>query len=166
MISKNGVCALFLLYLAVVSQFNSFPSFRRDASLYGLCIYCFQDFLRPPWMSFDMKVHHALAMIMSFLALLYDDVEDKYIQVFLQTEISTTFLVIRNYGIRHLLNEILFLFTFVYFRLYKIVQVILIASYPTLSVPLSLYTTALGILGLNTYWASKIGMYMYHKWKR
>lgn len=164
MISKNSVCALFLLYLAVVSQFHSF---RRDASLYGLWIFCLQDFLRPPWMSFDMKLHHALAMIMSFLALLYhDDVEDTYIQVFLQTEISTTFLVIRNYGIHHLVNEILFLLTFVYFRLYKIIQVILIASYPTLSVPLPLYSTAWGILGLNTYWASKIGMYMYRKIKR
>ena len=159
MISKNGVCALFLLYLTVISHF---PSIRRDASLYGLWIYCLQDFLRPPWMSIDMKLHHGLAMVMSSLAMVYD-VEDKYIQVFLQTEISTTFLVIRNYGIHHFFNEILFLLTFVYFRLYKIIQVILIVSYPTLSVPLPLYTIGWCMFTLNTYWASKIVMYAYHK---
>jgi hypothetical protein len=72
---------------------------------------------------------------------------------FFKTEISTVFLVIRAYGIRHGFNDLLFASTFAYYRVYGLTKHLW-----TSSIDMSLMHQFLGwnLVGLNTYWMAKI----------
>ena len=153
-LSKNSVCALFLLFLLFIHHVDLFVPYRREASIYGMILLCIHDFIRPPYMKPDMIYHHILSILLC-LTTMFQQPQISYdlILPFFKTEISTVFLVIRAYGIRHGFNDLLFASTFAYYRVYGLTKHLW-----TSSIDMSLMHQFLGwnLVGLNTYWMAKI----------
>lgn len=152
-VSKNSVCALFLLFLYAVHHVSALIPYRRGASLYAMIFLIIHDFIRPPYLRLDMMYHHLLSMMLCISVMHQPDISDDMILPFWKTEISTVFLVIRTYGVRHWCNDVLFISTFAYYRIFGLTRLLW-----TSSVNMSLYDQVLGwnLVGLNAYWMTKI----------
>jgi len=157
MISKNTVCLLFLLYLFFCLFAIDHP---RLYSLMGIIVYCMYDLIASPHPRIDMQFHHWLVVIISVKGIYKAHIPWSFIKAFLETEFSTPFLVLKEYGVRHWANSLLFVCSFVYFRIYKLGIVLFQNSHP-------LYWYEYGLVYslylLNWYWMIKIFQWVHRK---
>jgi hypothetical protein len=152
-LSKNSVCALFLVFLFSVHHIDFLLPYRREASLHALILLCIHDFVRPPYLKPDMVYHHILSMLLCVIAMTHPEWSYEELLPFLKTEISTVFLVLRAYGIHHWTNDLLFASTFAYYRIYGLSRALITTSLDFWSPSRFL---GWNLLGLNMYWMIKI----------
>ena len=104
----------------------------HSATPYFLFVYLLYDFiLFYPFFLPDMVVHHVLTML---LLTGYYHYETSETNKLLSMEVSTPFLVLHKLGILKPITKILFLLTFVYFRIYQVGQLAYTHRYETMDI--------------------------------
>ena len=166
-ISKNTGCAIFLIVLLYINVFDFSILFKRNASLISVLLYCAHDFIRPPEMKWDMTLHHYLTIILASYGLFSPNVPWVYIQIFLLTEVSTVFLVLKKYNINNVVVNLAFVATFLYYRVFNLFRLLFIwcLNYKGFKPPIIAYYSSLILYGLNIYWMFKI-FYMVFQMRR
>jgi hypothetical protein len=158
MLEKKYFAPIFLIYLFGVLLFLD-KRHHAIGSLIGISFYCWMETLLPPCLRPDMNIHHIATIILSLSAYHYQ-LPWEHCRVFLNTEVSTIFLTIKNLGIHkvgwvpELFNFVLFLGTFLYFRIWCMGW--FLATLPPNSYPLFIMAPAYTIYGLNLFWLLKI----------
>jgi hypothetical protein len=151
------------LSIALFSTFALLFNIQQKIIVYVIAIYCFIDYY-----IFDCKLDiilHHLFVIIFFLAYVFIPLEPselyKYANILISTEISSIFLITRQFY-KHIIIDILLFFTFFYYRIYLFgsriifnyhfwiwvnngIQVHSISGYFTILVCISFYL-------LNVYW--------------
>lgn len=162
-ISKNTGCAIFLIVLLYINVFDFSTFIKRNSSLLSVLIYCAHDFIRPPAMKWDMTLHHYLTVILASYGLFSPNIPWVFIQTFLLTEVSTVFLVLKKYNINHIVVNLAFVATFLYYRVFNLFRLLFIQClhYDGYKPPIIAYYSSLMLYGLNIYWMLKIFHVMY-----
>lgn len=166
-ISKNTFCGLFLVLLLAINTMTIFSELKRELSLMATIIYCIHDFVRPPYMMIDMQIHHWLTLILCSHAFVNEKLPWDFIKIMLKTEVSTVFLVLKNYNIKNLVVKIGFLVTFFYYRIFKLFELLFFTclEHDEIKPHAIAYYCSLGLYGMNIYWAFKI-LYILNKRKK
>jgi hypothetical protein len=166
------------LSISVFSTYCIFTSSYLEFCNYNVGLFCCIDYFLHVCninkLKFDMILHHLFALMIIYFfhkhnyPIIYDiDEKNNLIKNILSTEISTTFLIINNFikniknSIIIKINQILFISTFFYFRIYNyLIYVVLSNNVNILIIKVSKnnyykYLSYIGLHGLfilNIYW--------------
>jgi len=147
---KNFYMFVFTIALGGVMMLS--PDKRRDAAVLT-CVYCLQDIMVPPFMNRIMCFHHVITIVLCTGSVYYHYIPWDLVSAFYATEFSTVFLSLRGMGIRSKVNNILFLITFLYFRIWNLGYWLF---YRTTDMPFFLMVCAYSLMMLNLWWSCKI----------
>ena len=174
----NYILQSIYLSISVFSTWCIFTKSYLNLCSYNIALFCcidyFFHFCNINKLKFDMILHHLFALMLIYFFynhnyLIIDNIKIKnnLIENILSTEISTNFLIINNFikNIKNLfiikINQILFVSTFFYFRIYNyFIYIILSNDVNILIINISknyyykylLYTGMYGLFILNIYW--------------
>ena len=174
----NYILQSMYLSVSVFSTYCIFTTSYLNLCNYNIALICCIDYFLHVYninkLNFDMILHHLFALMIIYFFynhnyLIVDNIEIKnnLIKNILSTEISTNFLIINNFikNTKNLIivkiNQILFVSTFFYFRVYNyFIYIILSNDVKILIIKISKnnyykYLLCIGMYGLfilNIYW--------------
>jgi len=177
-IFMNYVLQSIYLSISVFSTYCILTTSYLNLCNYNIALFCCIDYFlhicNINKLKFDMILHHLFALMIIYFFynhnyLIIDNIEIKnnLIKNILSTEISTNFLIINNFikniktSIIIKINQILFVSTFFYFRIYNyFIYIILSNDVNILIIKISknnyykylLYIGMYGLFILNIYW--------------
>lgn len=118
------------LWILYVCFFHPDDVLILGLTSYPLCVYCLIDI---PGNTTDMIIHHFSTIVTT--ASLHYSYPDKSLELtakvtnaLMCTEVSTIFLNLIHLGYKHIFIKLLFLFTFTYYRIYKIPDLLILNS--------------------------------------
>jgi len=158
MISKNTFCVFFLVSLWAFTNILFFEPFKREYCSISTVIYCLHDFIRPPKLRLEYKIHHFLCLILAYYGLTDKQIPWPFISILFQTEITNIFLALLEYKIKHVIVKSCFVLSFIYYRIYKLgfLLFITVPNYKGYKGPFIGYLTVISLYILNIYWMFKI----------
>jgi len=158
MVSKNTFCVFFLVSLWSFNNILFFEPYKRECCSISTVIYCLYDFIRPPKLKLEYKIHHFLCLILAYYGVVDKQIPYQFISILFQTEITNIFLVLLEYKIKHVIVKSCFVTSFIYYRIYKLFVLLFITvpNYKGYKGPIFGYFTVLCLYILNIYWMFKI----------
>lgn len=148
---KIKVWGFVLLILLIFQLYN-----MQNSSLLLISVICIYDIYTPPKLRLDMLLHHILTIFLCVNSFIKKDISREILKIFINTEISTVFLLLHNCKFNHFnwLIDGCFVSSFFYFRIYSLSNFIFYQDMNQF--PILLRLSAYGLYTLNCWWGLKI----------